>query len=51
MVKKINTFMNQQPALFGGKKAAPFVSGGGRNQNHPRTAKGTPRKRKGRRHA
>jgi hypothetical protein len=31
---------------FGGKKAAPFVKGGGRDPNHPNTAKGTPRKGK-----
>jgi len=31
---------------FGGKKAAPFKSGGGRKADHPRTAKGEPRKRK-----
>lgn len=30
---------------FGGKKAAPFVKGGGRKQDHPNTAKGTPRKK------
>lgn len=30
---------------FGGKKAAPFKKGGGRDQSHPKTAKGTPRKR------
>lgn len=29
---------------FGGKKAAPFKAGGGRNQTHKNTAKGTPRK-------
>ena len=29
---------------FGGKKAAPFKSGGGRKTSHPNTAKGTPRK-------
>lgn len=29
---------------FGGKKAAPFKTGGGRNPNSPRTAKGTKRK-------
>jgi hypothetical protein len=33
--------------LFGGKRAAPFVSGGKRKQSHPRTAKGTIRKKKG----
>jgi hypothetical protein len=32
---------------FGGKKAAPFKSGGGRNPKSPKTAKGTPRKPKG----
>lgn len=32
------------PKSFGGKKAAPFKKGGGRKQNHPRTARGTPRK-------
>jgi hypothetical protein len=36
----------RRPA-FGGKKAAPFKKGGGRKQSHPRTAKGTKRKRKG----
>lgn len=30
---------------FGGKKAAPFKSGGGRKQSHPHTAKGTARKK------
>jgi hypothetical protein len=30
--------------LFGGKVAAPFVKGGGRDPKHPNTAKGTPRK-------
>lgn len=30
---------------FNGKKAAPFKSGGGRKQDHPNTAKGTPRKK------
>jgi hypothetical protein len=30
---------------FGGKKAAPFVSGGGRDKSHPNTAKGAPRKK------
>ncbi len=29
---------------FGSKKAAPFASGGGRDQSHPHTAKGEPRK-------
>jgi hypothetical protein len=29
---------------FGGKKAAPFIKGGGRSTTHPNTAKGTPRK-------
>jgi hypothetical protein len=32
-------------AKFGGKKAAPFKKGGGRVQTHPRTARGTPRKK------
>lgn len=32
---------------YGGKKAAPFKKGGGRDQSHPNTAKGTPRKKKG----
>jgi hypothetical protein len=32
---------------FSGKKAAPFVKGGGRKKTHPNTAKGTPRKKKG----
>lgn len=31
---------------FGGKKAAPFKSGGGRSTAHPKTAKGMPRKSK-----
>lgn len=30
---------------FGGKKAAPFVKGGGRKKSHPNTAKGTKRKK------
>lgn len=30
---------------FGGKKAAPFTKGGKRKASHPRTAKGTKRKR------
>ncbi len=30
---------------FGGKKAAPFVKGGGRSKTHPNTAKGTKRKK------
>lgn len=34
------------PKAFGGKKAAPFVKGGGRAKSHPNTAKGTPRKGK-----
>jgi len=29
---------------FGGKKAAPFKKGGGRDRSHPNTAKGAPRK-------
>lgn len=29
---------------FGGKRAAPFKPGGGRDKAHPNTAKGTPRK-------
>lgn len=29
---------------FGGKKAAPFKKGGGRDKIHPHTAKGTKRK-------
>lgn len=33
-------------AKFGGKKAAPFVKGGGRKSSYPRTHKGTPRKKK-----
>lgn len=33
---------SKQP--FGGKKAAPFKSGGGRKQTSPKTAKGEPRK-------
>lgn len=32
------------PKGFGDKKAAPFVKGGGRDQSHPKTAKGEPRK-------
>jgi hypothetical protein len=32
---------SKQP--FGGKKAAPFVKGGGRNTASPRTAKGQSR--------
>jgi hypothetical protein len=35
-----------KPSGFGGKKAAPFVKGGGRSPSHPNTAKGTPRKKK-----
>jgi len=31
---------------FGGKKAAPFKSGGGRSKASPRTAQGTQRKGK-----
>lgn len=31
---------------FGNKKAAPFGSGGGRKQSSPKTAKGTPKKKK-----
>jgi hypothetical protein len=31
---------------FGGKKAAPFKKGGGRDTSHPNTAKGKPRKGK-----
>lgn len=34
-------------APFGGKKAAPFKKGGGRKKASPRTAKGLPRKKKG----
>jgi hypothetical protein len=34
----------KKPA-FGGKKAAPFKKGGGRDTTHPKTAKGTPRKK------
>lgn len=30
---------------FGGKKAAPFVKGGGRKKSHTHTARGTKRKR------
>jgi hypothetical protein len=29
---------------FGGKKAAPFTKGGGRDPKAPNTAKGTPKK-------
>lgn len=29
---------------FGGKQAAPFKKGGGRNTTHKNTAKGMPRK-------
>lgn len=32
---------------FKGKKAAPFAKGGGRDTSHPKTAKGAPRKTKG----
>lgn len=32
---------------FGGRKAAPFVKGGGRAGDSTRTAKGEPRKKKG----
>jgi hypothetical protein len=32
-------------AAFGGKKAAPFKKGGGRDTSHKNTAKGTPRKK------
>lgn len=31
---------------FAGKKASPFVKGGGRDTTHPKTAKGLPRKKK-----
>lgn len=31
-------------AKFGGKKAAPFKKGGGRQTSHPNTARGTKRK-------
>jgi hypothetical protein len=31
---------------FGGKKAAPFVKGGGRDKSHPNDARGNPRKGK-----
>ena len=30
---------------FAGKRAAPFVKGGGRDPSHPNTSKGTPRKK------
>jgi hypothetical protein len=30
---------------FGGKKAAPFTPGGGRDTSHPHKADGTPRKK------
>jgi hypothetical protein len=30
--------------MFGGKKAAPFKSGGKRDTGHPHTAKGTMRR-------
>jgi hypothetical protein len=30
--------------MFGGKKAAPFKKGGGRDKTHPHTAKGLKRK-------
>jgi hypothetical protein len=30
---------------FSGKRAAPFVKGGGRDPKHPNTAKGVPKKR------
>ena len=35
---------NQMANNFGGKKAAPFVKGGKRNSNSPRTAKGLKRR-------
>ncbi len=41
MVKKISGTSD-----FGGKKAAPFKKGGGRDQDHPRTAKGELRERR-----
>lgn len=40
--------MARRTGSFKGKKAAPFAKGGGRKQSHPRTAKGTPRRRGGR---
>lgn len=40
---KVNMANKKQP--FSGKKAAPFKKGGGRQQSHPNTAKGTPRKK------
>lgn len=33
--------MAAKKPLFGGKKAAPFVKGGGRKKSSPKTAKGT----------
>jgi hypothetical protein len=36
---------SKRKPLFGGKRAAPFKKGGGRDRSHPNTAKGTPRKR------
>jgi hypothetical protein len=32
---------------FGGKRAAPFVKGGGRKKSSPKTAKGTMKRPKG----
>jgi hypothetical protein len=32
------------PKGFGGKKAAPFKKGGGRDKDHPNNAKGEPKK-------
>jgi hypothetical protein len=36
---------NVMGKTFNGKQASPFKKGGGRDQNHPNTAKGTPRKK------
>lgn len=41
--------MAKRKPMFAGKKAAPFRKGGGRKKSHPNTAKGTPRKGKGKR--
>jgi len=37
--------MAKKKALFGGKKASPFVKGGGRNPNSKNTANGKKRKK------
>lgn len=43
--KRRQAVLNQLSQGFGGKKAAPFKSGGGRSTASPRTAKGVPRKK------